>query len=253
MKNLLKIRLLLLLPVLLISVDMFARAGGGGSIGGGGGNFKLIGFIITIIYSIVISIVLFIKIKKSPETVDQVSENDLSWDYDELRHHAKKTFLKMQDAWMFRNIDAVKEIITENLYDDYKVQLEEMKKNNEMNVLSSIEVKKIRIIGCEDYMEDSHDRFIAHIHGEMIDYTIDEVTGDVIDNSTMETQDFTDTYHFIRKDKEWVLDYIDNFVTNFDVIRTKNHQEHKNSTHTTPHPVPHIILPMKMTSKNLAH
>jgi len=245
MKNLLKTRSLLLLPVLLISADMLARAGGGGSIGGGGGNFKLIGFIITIIYSIVISIVLFVKIKKSPEAVEQVSEKDFSWDYDELRHHAKKIFLKMQDAWMCRNIDAVKEIITENLYADYKVQLDEMKKNNEMNVLSSIEVKKIRIIGCEDYMEDSHDRFIAHIQGEMIDYTINEVTGDIIDNSTMETEDFTDTYHFIRKDKEWVLDYIDNFVTNFDVIRTKNYQEHISLKNTS-----HSILPLKMTSKN---
>jgi predicted lipid-binding transport protein (Tim44 family) len=245
MKNLLRTKLSFLLPVLLISVDLFARAGGGGSVGGGGERFKLIGFIISIIYSVIISIILFYKIKKSNEIADQASETDFSWDYDELRHHAKKTFLRMQDAWMYRDIEMVKEIITDRLYDDYKLQLHEMKSRNKMNILSGIEVKGIRIIGCEDYLEDSHDRFIAHIQGEMIDYTIDELSGDIIDNTKKEIENFTDTYHFIRKDKDWVLDYIDNFVTIFDVIRTKNYQEH-----ITGKDIFHPKTPLKVASKN---
>jgi len=242
MKNLQKTKLMVLLPLLIISVNLFARTGGGGSVEDSVGSFKLIGFIITIIYSIIISIVLFYKVNRTRKIVDQASKSDFSWNYDELRYHAKKTFLKMQDAWMCRNIDAVKEIITESLYTDYKAQLEEMKKTNKMNVLSQIEVKKIWIIGCEDYLENSHDRFIAHIHGEMIDYTIDEITGNIIDNSLMKIDNFTDTYHFIRKDKEWVLDYIDNFVTVFDVIQTKNYQEYINTKS-----ISHSFLPLKMT------
>ena len=245
MKNLQKPKLMTLLTLLLISVNLFARTGGGGSVANSGGSFKLIGFIITIIYSIIISIVLFYKVKKSRELADQASESDFSWNYDELRYHAKKTFLKMQDAWMSRNVDVVKEIITESLYTDYKTQLEEMKKTKKMNVLCQIEVKKIWIIGCEDYLENSHDRFIAHINGEMINYTIDEITGNIIDNSLMKIDNFTDTYHFIRKNKKWVLDYIDNFVTIFDVIRTKNYQVYLNTKIN-----PHSILPLRMTPVN---
>jgi hypothetical protein len=245
MKNLQRTKLIAFLPLLLISVNLFAHAGGDGTVGDSGGSFKLIGFIITIIYSIIISIVLLYKVKKSRELADQASESDFSWNYDELRYQAKKTFLKMQDAWMCRNVDVVKEIITESLYADYKTQLEEMKKTKKMNVLCQIEVKKIWIIGCEDYLENSHDRFIAHIHGEMINYTIDEVTGNIIDNSLKKIENFTDTYHFIRKNKEWVLDYIDNFVTIFDVIRTKNYQDYISAESD-----PHSILPLRMNPVN---
>ena len=54
MKNLQKPKLMTLLTLLLISVNLFARTGGGGSVANSGGSFKLIGFIITIIYSIII-------------------------------------------------------------------------------------------------------------------------------------------------------------------------------------------------------
>lgn len=173
-----KFRLLALLPVLVISLDTFARAGGGGGKGGGG----IIGLIVWGIYTLIISIILFFKVGKSRRVIKKSAEQDSFWNFDQMRDNAKKVFFKMQDAWMDRNIESVKDIITSRLYDDYKTQLELMKKNSEKNILSGINVTDVRIIGCEDYLDNSHDSYIAHIKGEMLDYTIDERTRRIIKN-----------------------------------------------------------------------
>lgn len=200
---------------------------------------RLIWFIITIICSVILAVILFYKIKRTLEKPDPEVNPDVefSLDYEELKQHVKKTFFKMQDARMSRNIDVAKGIVTESLYSDYKEQLEKLKNDNKINVLNQIEINEIRIIGCEDYMEGYHRRFIAQIHGKMIDYTIDELTGDVIENSSMNADSFTDTYHFIRDNKDWRLDYVDNFVTMFDVIQSKeylNEEKYENTLSSIP-------------------
>lgn len=216
-----KFRLLALLPVLVISLDIFARAGGGGGKSGGG----IIGLIVWGIYTLIISIILFFKVGKSRRVIKKSAEQDSFWNFDQMRDNAKKVFFKMQDAWMDRNIESVKDIITSRLYDDYKTQLELMKKNSEKNILSGINVTDVRIIGCEDYLDNSHDSYIAHIKGEMLDYTIDERTRRIIKNPDKKAESFTDTYHFVRKDNKWLLDNIDNKVSIWDVIRTRNYHE----------------------------
>jgi predicted lipid-binding transport protein (Tim44 family) len=203
-------------------MDAFARAGGGGGKGGGGG---IIGLIVWGIYTLIVSIILFFKVGKSRQVVAQSTANDSFWNFESMKDNAKKVFFRMQDAWMDRNVEAVRDIITPSLYNDYKIQLDLMKKNGERNLLSAIEIKNIRIIGCEDYLDNSRDSYIAHIKGEMLDYTIDERTRSIIRNEEKKTESFTDTYHFIRVGNKWMLNHIDNEVSIWDVIRTRNYHE----------------------------
>lgn len=223
MKRKIEFRLFILLPLFFLCADTFARAGGGGGEGGGG---TAIGLIAWGIYTVIISGILFHKVIRSKKVIAESSKEDLFWDFNKMRSNARKVFFRMQDAWTDRKIASVKDIITPGLYEDYKTQLNLMKKKGEKNILSGINVTDIRIIGCEDYLDDSHDIYVAHIKGEMLDYTIDEKTGRIIKNADQKLERFTDTYHFIRKDKKWLLDYIDNKVSIWDVIRTRNyHQE----------------------------
>jgi hypothetical protein len=216
-----KFRLLALLPLLVISIETFARAGGGGGKGGG----SIVGLILWGLYTLIISVILFFKVGKSRKIINKSADHDSFWNFEQMRNNAKSVFFKMQDAWMEREIEKVKDIITPQLYEEYKTQLELMKKNNEKNILSGINVTNVRIIGCEDYMDDSQDSYIAHIKGEMIDYTINEKTRQIIKNPDKKEEKFTDTYHFIRKGNKWLLDNIDNKVSIWDVIRTRNYHE----------------------------
>jgi hypothetical protein len=223
MRHNFKFKLLILLPLLLISVETFARAGGGG----GNGRGTIIGLIIGGIYTLIISVILFVKQRQSQKVLERCSTSDLLWDMNEMKDVASNIFFMMQDAWMSRNLVTVKELITPRLYDDYKIQLDLMLKNREQNILSNIHISKIHIIGCEDYLNDSQDSFVAYIKGSILDYTINEKSGEIIKNSKKENERFADTYHFIRKDDMWLLNQIDNDISIFEVLKTKNFHENQ--------------------------
>lgn len=225
MKNNLK-KIALFLPLFILTLDALARAGGGGgSSSGKGGPLNLISLIVAVVYSIVVSYLLYLKVEKSKNVVRRISAQDSFWNYAEMRQHARTVFFKMQAAWRKRDIDMVHDIITPRLYGDYKVQLESMIQAGQINILSGINIQKVRIIGCEDYRDDKFDRYVAYISGEMLDYTIDEKTKTIVQNEAKKVGRFVDTYHFVRNNDQWILDYIDNDVTLFDIVRTKNFKQ----------------------------
>lgn len=227
MKNNLK-KIALFLPLFILTLDALARAGGGGGGGsssGKGGPLNLISLIVAVVYSIVVSYLLYLKVEKSKNVVRRISAQDSFWNYAEMRQHARTVFFKMQAAWRKRDIDMVHDIITPRLYSDYKVQLENMIRAGQINILSGIYIQKVRIIGCEDYRDDKFDRYVAYISGEMLDYTIDEKTKTIVQNEAKKVGRFVDTYHFVRNNDQWILDYIDNDVTLFDIVRTQNFKQ----------------------------
>lgn len=225
MKNNLK-KIALFLPLFILTLDALARAGGGGgSSSGKGGPLNLISLIVAVVYSIVVSYLLYLKVEKSKNVVRRISAQDSFWNYAEMRQHARTVFFKMQAAWRKRDIDMVHDIITPRLYGDYKVQLESMIQAGQINILSGINIQKVRIIGCEDYRDDKFDRYVAYISGEMLDYTIDEKTKTIVQNEAKKVGRFVDTYHFVRNNDQWILDYIDNDVTLFDIVRTQNFKQ----------------------------
>lgn len=226
MKTRITNRLLVALPLIFISLEVLARAGGGGGSGsGGGGKGNLIALILVGIYSFIVTVALYIKVDHSRSVIEKGGVNDSFWNFEQMRDHAKRVFLKMQYAWMNRDVNRVKEFISPRLYEDFKTQFDCMTESGEKNILSGIEIQSIKIIGCEDYLENKHDSFIAHIKGTMLDYTINDKTGEVIKNADKRTETFTDTFHFIRTGDQWLLDYIDNHVSIWDIIKTRNYYE----------------------------
>jgi hypothetical protein len=216
------ISLILLIVFICLFEDIYARAGGGGGGKGKGGIFALIAWAI---YTAIVTTILFIKTSKSNFILRWSYRNDKIWESSKMKAFAKSIFLKMQQAWMYRDIDSVKEFISKDLYDDYEEQLDIMKVNKVKNILEAINVSDIKIISCEDYQDNSKDSFIAYIKGSVIDYTISEETQRVIKNVKKEEERFTDTYHFIRHENKWILNHIDNDVTIGDLIRASNYKE----------------------------
>lgn len=114
---------------------------------------------------------------------------------------------------MNRNMTEVKSRVTEELYSNYTLLLNQMKKRREKNMLSNIHIAEMRIIGCEDFKDDSKDHYIAYIKGSMLDYLINERTNAILQNPEKTVGGFTDTYHFVRVNNKWLLEKTDNIVT----------------------------------------
>lgn len=238
--------ILLLITFVLTSEALLARGGGGGGHGGGGfggGRFYggghhgsggpmgiweyivLIGFIVFGSFTGLVSILLLWKTNYSKRLIRIITTKDSFWNINNMRLNARKTFYSIQDAWEDRDICKVKTLITPQLYDKYNAMLAKMKENFEKNIIKNIDIKEIKILGCEDYKDDSKDRYIAYIKGNILDYTVDVRTGNIIKNPERTTEEFVDTYHFVRVKNKWILENIDNSVSSFDILRARNFRE----------------------------
>jgi hypothetical protein len=200
---------------------LYARAGGGHRSGwfwghrhGDGGLITilvaLIALPVTIFSYIVRKSIIKFRNSGSEKILKKAGEEDAIWNEPKMLEHTKKVFLKMQQAWMNRNLDDMKSEISDGLYEKYKVQLDAMKANFEMNMLDGISINTVKIIGIEDYKDDERDKYAALVEGRMTDYTINEYVGKVSKNTNIEEEPFADIYYFIRRGDVWILDEIIN-------------------------------------------
>ena len=227
MKSLFKrvISIILLLLVINIPSNAFARAGGGGgggsshhvgTSGGHTGRSNPISSIISLgmFFCISSAGVIIFKVRlskkkiKSISTIKYLSKNDYNWDYVKMKKDVKEAFYKIQDAWMERNQDIAKEFMSEKLYVRHKSKTEWMKVRKEKNILKNIKLIKAKPIAIKDRDGISQDIVWIHIKAKAIDYLINEETGDLIEGNRHKRIPFEEYWKFIRVEKGWILDEI---------------------------------------------
>lgn len=154
-----------------------------------------------------------------------IREYDPFWDYDKMLDLTKDMFLKMQVAWSDRNMEPLRNMVTNDLYEGCTQRLEAMKAKLEKNFIEQIEIKKVKIIGEEAHEDKEKDTFIAYIGGHLVDYMVAEQTNKIFQNEKKEKSDFSDLYFFVRRNNTWLLDNIDNNVDIVKVLRAKQVKE----------------------------
>lgn len=189
--------------------EVYARAGGGGG-GGGSGRGRLLAYLVALIWTLVFLVILYIRKKQSLKQAKKSEKLDTIWNYEALTDFTRDRFLKMQTAWMKRDLEEVRQYLTDKCYSDLRKKIDHMVFVNEINYLEDIEIKRIVIVECEDYIDDSRDTFTAYIGGKMIDYTIAQLTKSIIINAEKRRLAFMDLYTFKRNGKTWLIDEINN-------------------------------------------
>lgn len=202
------------------TLSAFARAGGGG--GAGGSVYgRGLGLLFALINLALISFLIYRKSKRARQLISQIGSRDVLWNYDEMIDLARDVFVKMQNAWMERNMDLVKDIVTERLYQEYQKELNWQKVKHEQNIIEDIEIKRTEIIGIEDHEGKNNDMFTVYIKGKMVDYTVSDKTGRIYENKAKSKTVFVDLYYFLRRDDKWLLDKIDNNVSLGKIFKAK--------------------------------
>lgn len=206
-----------------ISIETFARAGGAS--GSGGGYVNRYSWIFTLLTTIIFLIILNYRSVQSKKQIRISGINDSLWNYDEILDWVKKSFLRVQNAWMEKDLSLVNDLITENLTIDLEKKIRHLDFINERNVLEEIEIKSIKIIGCEDFIDNEKDSFIAYVKGSMIDYSISNRSGNITTNSSKRREKFMDLYYFRRHNNIWLIDRIENRVTFKSLFKSKHIRE----------------------------
>ena len=139
-----------------------------GSYGSDGGSVSDEEFIIVMCIMIPVIIILIIAIYKQRKTMvinnnshlfdhnntdntsyQNVSDNDYNNYFtiskEELKNKINKHFIDVQESWMNFNYDDLRKLCTDELYNQYKTQLETLKLKNEQNIMSDFNVKEVSI------------------------------------------------------------------------------------------------------------
>lgn len=131
---------------------------------------------------------------------DKVKEifPDLNLEY--LRLMAAKKFIDIQNAWMEFDYDALRELVTDELYNSYVSQLDILKLKNGKNIMNDFEILANKII---DIRLDNNDVTVkVFMKVRFYDYVIDTKTNKVTRGSSQNK--ITNNYEmtFVRRKNE---------------------------------------------------
>jgi predicted lipid-binding transport protein (Tim44 family) len=117
-------------------------------------------------------------------------------------------FFQIQGAWANRDMSSVRDILTEGMFRTLQEDAEKLKAKKQINRLDNIAVRSVEIV--ELWQEGGEDFISVKLYANLLDYTTDEQTGQVISGSKTDPVKFNEYWTFTRPvgDHPWKLSAI---------------------------------------------
>jgi len=125
-----------------------------------------------------------------------LKESDPNFSEKEFLDKVQTAFYVNQKAWTERNIEIARGYLSDGIYNRFKMQVDELVRNRQVNVLEKIVIGGIKLV--EVKQEAGFDSIKVRIRASMADYTIEEETKKIVDGSK-EPHGFTEYWTFLRK------------------------------------------------------
>ena len=117
-------------------------------------------------------------------------------------------FFLIQGAWANRDMSGVRNSLTDEMFGKLQGDAEQLKAKKQINRLENIAVRSVEI--TEVWQEGGEDFITVKLYANLLDYTIDEQTGQVLSGSRTEPVKFNEYWTFTRPvgDHPWKLSAI---------------------------------------------
>ncbi|MDP2839637.1 MAG: Tim44 domain-containing protein [Syntrophales bacterium] len=117
-------------------------------------------------------------------------------------------FFKIQGAWANRDMSGIRNLLTDEMYKSLQEEADQLRAKQRINRLDNIAVRSVEI--TEIWQEGGADFITAKIYANLLDYTTDERTGEVVAGSRTEPVKFQEYWTFTRPvgDHPWMLSAI---------------------------------------------
>ncbi len=109
---------------------------------------------------------------------------------------AQDVFFKLQGAWMRQDASLIKELVTPELYEVLERDLQDLKAQGRLNKLENIAIRKVEI--TEAWQEQGLDYLTVGFFANLLDYTVDAKTSEVVAGSNTEPVKFEEYWTFVR-------------------------------------------------------
>lgn len=113
-----------------------------------------------------------------------------------FKETAQDLFFKIQAGWIHRDIDPMKDLIGGQLLTEYARHFEEMKQKKHINRLENIAVRKVELMDAG--VEGDEIFVVMQFTANLLDYTVDERSGDVVSGDSENPIKFQEKWAFTR-------------------------------------------------------
>ncbi len=125
-------------------------------------------------------------IRQMDATFDPVSFADAGEDF----------FFKVQAGWMSRDMASARDLLTAEMYAGMQKDCDRLRAQRRINRLENIAVRSAEI--TEAWQESGQDYVTVRFLANLLDYTVDEATGQVLEGSRTEPVKFEEYWTFVR-------------------------------------------------------
>ena len=126
---------------------------------------------------------------ENPMKEEEIKEIDSSLDKKEVIDYTYKLFVDVQESWMNFDYDRLRELLSDELFNSYKMQLETLSLQNGKNVMKDFEFVDGEIIKVK--IEYDMEEVIVKLHIRMKDYVINTTNNKVTHGNENYTMDIT--------------------------------------------------------------
>ena len=97
---------------------------------------------------------------------------------------------------MRRDLETLRPLLTEEMYEAFREQIEELRAKRQINKLESIAVRSIEL--TEAWQDQGLDYLTVRYLASLLDYTVDETSGKIVEGSDREPAKFEEFWTWVR-------------------------------------------------------
>jgi len=128
--------------------------------------------------------------------LSHIRQMDAGFDENRFSDQVMDIFFKIQGAWMNRDISPVAALLNDEMRAVLQGDIDKLLGEKRVNRLENIAVRNVEI--CEAWQEQGQDYITALIYANLLDYTTDDTTGQVVSGSKTEPVKFEEFWTFTR-------------------------------------------------------
>lgn len=139
----------------------------------------------------------------------EIRLSDPGFDEKHFLEVASDVFFKIQAGWMRRDLSSYSHLLGTQLAAEYERHFGEMKEKGQLNKLESIAVRRLEIAAAGS--ENGEDFVTVLFTANLLDYTVDEKTGALVEGSMTEPVKFAEQWTWARpvRTENWRLEGIE--------------------------------------------
>jgi predicted lipid-binding transport protein (Tim44 family) len=128
--------------------------------------------------------------------IDHIRQMDSAFDPGRFADTASDMFFKVQAAWMNRDMSAVRDLLTPEMYEALQKDCERLRAEHRIDRMENISLRSVEV--SEAWQESGKDFVTVRFLASLLEYTVDERSHEVVDGSRTTPVKFEEYWTFTR-------------------------------------------------------